>query len=155
MVDMDMARAVRAGLLLRAERFEDSHSICQEIKSREGSYWHGILHRREPDAPNARYWFQRVGSHPILETLAAPPRGSLVVAQEALQWVAPHGRWDLLRFVDLCVAVALEGKDSPTVGGPDPTVEQLEELQEWELRSLLGHCFLGALRTPGRLKRFS
>lgn len=31
--------------------------------------------------------------------------------------------------------------------------ERFEELQEWELRSLLGHCARGALQTPGSLRR--
>src|SRR6185295_10328040 len=38
-----------AGLLLRYDFLDESHHISQELETPGGSYWHGIMHRREPD----------------------------------------------------------------------------------------------------------
>ena len=39
----------------------DLERLIQEAKGDLGSYWHGMLHRREGDFDNARYWFRRAG----------------------------------------------------------------------------------------------
>ncbi len=57
------------GLWLLAGELDRSHSISQDIRSSDGSFWHGIMHRREGDFGNSKYWFRRVGSHPVLEQL--------------------------------------------------------------------------------------
>lgn len=67
--DADAAAACRAGLWLAFDFFEESHAISQDLDTPEGSFWHGILHRREGDAANAAYWFRRVGRHPVLAEL--------------------------------------------------------------------------------------
>ncbi|HMF12844.1 MAG TPA: hypothetical protein VKE94_11075, partial [Gemmataceae bacterium] len=67
--DADMAAACRAGLWLYHDFLDESHSISQDIDTPTGSYWHGLLHRREPDFSNSKYWFRRVGTHPVFEPL--------------------------------------------------------------------------------------
>ena len=67
--DLSLANAVKSGLLLWNDALDDSHDISQSIRSKTGSYWHGIMHRREPDYSNSKYWFARVGNHPIFPTL--------------------------------------------------------------------------------------
>ena len=64
-VDHDMAACCLSALWLRNDFLDESHQISQSIETATGSYWHGIMHRREPDFSNAKYWFRRVGSHPI------------------------------------------------------------------------------------------
>ncbi len=48
--DRDMAAACLAGLWLYHDFLDESHAISQEIGTPTGSYWHGLMHRREPDA---------------------------------------------------------------------------------------------------------
>ena len=59
--------ALAAGLLQIHDFWDASHEAAQEaddLGERDFSaYWHGIAHRREPDAGNASYWFRRVGRH--------------------------------------------------------------------------------------------
>jgi hypothetical protein len=66
-------RCVESGLLLLWDFLDESHEISQTMEGkgspRTADYWHGIMHRREPDAGNASYWFRRVGSHPALDDL--------------------------------------------------------------------------------------
>jgi len=61
--------ACRAGLWLAFDFLDESHKISQDIDSPDGSFWHGIMHRREPDPSNSKYWWRRVGSHPVLDRL--------------------------------------------------------------------------------------
>ncbi len=58
-----------SGLWLLAGDIDRSHAISQDIDNREGSFLHGIMHRREGDFGNAKYWFHRVGSHPTIDQL--------------------------------------------------------------------------------------
>src|ERR1700694_3407702 len=61
--------ATLSGLYLYFSCLEEAHTIAQEIATAEGSYWHGIMHRQEPDAGNAGYWFRQVGTHAIFPAL--------------------------------------------------------------------------------------
>ena len=61
--------ALAAGLLQIHDFWDSSHEAAQaadDLGERGFSaYWHGIAHRREPDAGNAAYWFRRVGRHAV------------------------------------------------------------------------------------------
>ena len=119
--DADMARAVIAGLWLYHDFLDASHEISQSIETPTGSYWHGIMHRREPDYSNAKYWFRRVGRHPVYELLrgAAAPIG---LGQE----------WDPFAFVDACERAAREG---------GPLEIACREIQMTEWSALFDYCF--------------
>jgi hypothetical protein len=52
---------LRGGLFYAANDLERAHTIFQDVESSQGAYWHGMLHRREGDFPNALYWMRRAG----------------------------------------------------------------------------------------------
>lgn len=68
-------KCLTSGILLLWDFLHESHEISQTMEGRgtprTGDYWHGIMHRREPDAGNASYWFRRVGRHPAFASLAS------------------------------------------------------------------------------------
>jgi hypothetical protein len=61
LADAAYPRLIRAGLLYAYDAIDESHRIVQELAGAHASYWHGMLHRREGDFENARYWFRRTG----------------------------------------------------------------------------------------------
>lgn len=61
-----IAGAVAAGVLLLLDELDASHEISQSLPDAVGSYWHGVMHRREGDFWNSEYWFQRAGPLPFL-----------------------------------------------------------------------------------------
>src|SRR5438067_13867992 len=105
--DRDAARCCLSALWLWHDVLDESHKISQDIDTIDGSYWHGIMHRREPDYGNAKYWFRRVPAHPILERLAAAAREQAAKAQldEPARFLATQKSWDAFGFVDLCEAI--------------------------------------------------
>ncbi len=58
-----------AGLWLYVDELDRSHVISQGIHDTTGSYWHGIMHRREGDFGNSHYWFNKVGHHPAMDLI--------------------------------------------------------------------------------------
>lgn len=64
------ARAVLAGLWLWHDWLDESHKISQGIDSTTGSYWHAVMHRREGDFANSKYWYDRAIGHPVFGQLA-------------------------------------------------------------------------------------
>jgi hypothetical protein len=61
--------ALQAGLWLYGDALDRSHTISQGIKDATGSFWHGIMHRREGDFSNSHYWFAQTGSHPAMAAI--------------------------------------------------------------------------------------
>ncbi len=111
------ATAVLAGLWLLHGDADASHrqsqSIEDEGRHRCGNFWHAIMHRQEPDYGNSKYWFRRVGQHPIIPELAQ--RADELIAaddsESARRWRVKLGTptgWNVSTFVDWCEAAARE-----------------------------------------------
>ncbi|MSR31342.1 MAG: hypothetical protein EXR99_07545 [Gemmataceae bacterium] len=134
--DPRMADACRAGIWLYHDFLEEAHAISQEITSTAGRYWHGLMHRREPDFSNSAYWFRRVGNFPIFDELAEAARE--IAGDDPPEWAAflKNSRWEPCAFIQLCEQ-ALEGK-IPAVG-----LCQKIQLREWEL--LFDYCYRAAV----------
>jgi hypothetical protein len=47
---------VAAAIWLYVDDLDRSHTISQSKSNPVGAYWHGIMHRREGDFSNAKYW---------------------------------------------------------------------------------------------------
>ncbi len=132
--DVSMAQACLAGLWLLFDFLDESHTISQSLHTLEGSYWHGIMHRREPDYDNAKYWFRRVPAHPIHDALATAARELAAAADldPPAQFLRSGQTWDAFQFVDLC-RTAAAGRSSSAL-----LCRQIQRL-EWQL--LFAYCW--------------
>lgn len=54
---------LKAGIWLYSDDLHRSHEISQNISTPTGAFWHAIMHRREGDFWNSKYWWRRVGDH--------------------------------------------------------------------------------------------
>jgi hypothetical protein len=140
LADVQMARACLAGLWLRFDFLDESHEISQSIADANGSYWHAIVHRREGDFGNSKYWFQRVGKHAIFPQLAQAARQEAAgTDHRELAPLSRENQWDASRFVDLCQRASRD----PQLAAVCQRIQQ----NEWEL--LFAHCYTGAAGDPG------
>jgi hypothetical protein len=103
--------ALAAGLLQVHDFWDASHHAAQEAddlgERSVSAYWHGIAHRREPDAGNAAYWFRSVGRHRLFSALAEAARPLIDAADPSLAGrLLPRGSWDSFAFIDVCSAAA-------------------------------------------------
>ncbi len=131
LADRDMALAALAGLWLRFDFLDESHRISQDLENSTGSYWHGIMHRREPDFGNSKYWFRRVGTHPVFEPLVADARQLVTGASSKAGFLVEQADWDPFAFVDLCEAA----RGSSELAALCMKIQQ----REWEL--LFDYCY--------------
>jgi hypothetical protein len=115
-------KAALSALYLYFSCLDESHEISQSIHSPEGAYWHGVMHRQEPDPGNAGYWFRHVSTHPIYPELSK-------AAQDIGAMSAP---WDPLRFVEICE----RARRQP--GSPLERMALETQRAEWQL--LFDYC---------------
>jgi hypothetical protein len=128
-----ISESALAGLYLYHSFWNEAHEIAQSIESAEGSYWHAIVHRQEPDAGNSAYWFRRVGAHPIFPTLRE---------RAASLGFGRGERWDPTAFTEFCE----QAHSRP--GSQDERLAQEVQRAEWQL--LFDYCASrGAAKSGG------
>ena len=117
-------REALSGLWLFLDDLDRSHAISQDLSTPEASFWHGIMHRREPDPSNAAYWFRRVGRHAVFPALreAVATAGYRVAGSE----------WDPFAWIDYWE----EARRQP--GSAQHRVALAVQRVEWEI--LFDHC---------------
>ena len=118
------ANLIRSAGLLWHDHLDASHTLSQDIRSSDGSFLHGIMHRREPDYPNAKYWFNRVGTHDAFPEIF---NGAKTILSGTSLAHLVKSEWDPFALVD---SVSQAGSSSAEY-------ELLQQVQQIELEVLL------------------
>lgn len=130
---------IRSLVLLWHDHLDAAHTIYQSIEAPDGSFLHAIMHRREPDYWNSKYWWQRTGRHPCFAALGKRVAALLDLRheRELCGQLISRGEWDAGAFVDVCEAAAREAKSSKRVN-------LLREIQRIETEVALEHLLRAA-----------
>lgn len=119
---------IRAGLFYAYDAIDESHRIVQGIATDVASYWHGMLHRREGDFENARYWFRRTGRLGMFTEMHSRSAGVSPLMGRQMDW-DPYvlvGQCEQARF------------------GADLNQKELLALQRIEFEVMFDHLWHGA-----------
>ena len=113
--------ALLSAVWLYHDFLDESHEISQELHTPTGSLLHAVMHRREPDAWNSKYWFRKVGTHPVYAAIGT--------AAKELGY--GNGAWDPMQFVDDCEAARGSGGERE---------ELLKRVQAKEIELIAAWC---------------
>lgn len=120
----------QAGFHLIQGDWEQAHGIAQDLHTPEGSYWHAILHRQEPDEWNSNYWFRQAGRHPIFPALNE--KVAALIQEYSSTGFTVQDKWDPVRFTRFCETARARP------GSEDEELAIQIQHAEWEL--LFHYC---------------
>jgi hypothetical protein len=120
---LDASPLVKAGLYLYFSCWDEAHAASDSVETTDGYFWHAIVHRQEPDAANAAYWFRRTGAHAIFPQLAA---------EAATCGYKTGPVWDPFGFIRFCETA------EQNIGSAAEQTALEVQLIEWQL--LFDHC---------------
>ncbi len=142
--------ALRAGLLQIHDYLDASHGQSQSVEGEgthhNGDHWHAIMHRREGDYSNSKYWYRHVGDSPIFAPLATDAAKILAECNSpaAQEWqsrlIGPRG-WDPFVFVDMAQEASRK---------KDPLLDRVCRQIQWlEMLLLIGQTYRDAFVYTG------
>ena len=108
---------IAAGLWLYVDELDRSHVLSQQMHTPTGSFWHAIMHRREGDFSNSKYWYRRTGKHPAMNRIRTAGGGAGAGTSE--------GGYDPAAFVDRVQRCHEKAGQSP-----DPELISIQH-KEW------------------------
>ena len=123
--------AAQAGLYLYFSCLDEAHETAQNIATVEGSYWHAIMHRQEPDPGNCAYWFRRVGNHTIFPALYEEA-ARILEATPGVREHLPAALWDPFWFIEFCERAGRQAAHEP--------MQAAREIQRAEWQLLFHYC---------------
>ncbi len=120
------------------DQWDAAHNAVQAHEGdRECDYVHAILHRREGDRGNCKYWLGAVGEHPVHHRL-------MVAARAVDLKLESQGRFDPAAFADACIDYATGPKRGETLPHQQWS-DDLVAVQKTEFELLAAH-----LLAPGQ-----
>ena len=142
------------GLWLWHDALTECHDIVQKSPEELGgdarharemvstlAFWHAIMHRREGDFSNAKYWYARCRGHSVLRLLGAQTASMAIdsIGDPLIRRVTAD-EWDGPAFVDLVELVHRRPTDSRH--------QIAVRLQQAEWQALFTCCAVAAAGEP-------
>ena len=136
--DEEMARTCLAAIWLYHDFLTESHHLIQLVQTPTASFWHAVMHRREQDYWNSKFWFRSAGQHPIFSALQqkAIEFARKSESNPTALFIRKQYEWDPFVFVDLCE------RNQGTHSSAELLCRQIQTA-EWEI--LFDYCYDKAL----------
>jgi hypothetical protein len=116
---LEMSPLMKGTLHLLNDDLDAAHQIVQEANTPDANYLHALVHRREGDLSNARYWLRTMSGHAVWGALRQD-----------------YPDWDPLKFLVWC--------ESCSEGCSERSCEWLQQVQVREIQLLLETLGTGA-----------